>query len=95
MDGRVIISSSSLSQSLPTTLLFPVYWRPSFQPFYRLGWRVEQPLCRGTLVTWTRMQLVSEKREYIWHRENALDKAEGGHCTLLIGLRHSVSNSVP
>ena len=64
---------------------------PSFQPLCRPDQRVEQPpsfqgrrkskddtLSGGTLVTWTRMQLVRRSGgNIIWHRENALDKAGG------------------
>lgn len=73
---------TTLSPLSPVSLL-------SFHPFASFRGR-NNP--QSNVRLYRRMQLV--RLGYICHRENALDKTiQGGQGTLLIGLRHSVSNT--
>lgn len=77
---------------------------PPDQPFFRLdetrGWN--NLVSRGestrkddeeAAALWSRGR-ECRRREYIWHRENAISIRPGPVYSLLIGMRHSVSNSV-
>lgn len=81
----------------------PAAGTPSFQPFCRADEGGTTPRARlwgKQLRTTTERRHFghvgenaarSEKLEYIWHRENALDK-DGASVLILIGLRHPVWN---